>query len=734
MIEPIDNNELSFKLRFKNGEDLTMPIDEPIGWEDVNLTIEQGDMYARTFKIGNEDFKLKFTPIADFYDSPFEKLIEYYNNFGYESIVEMIVSIGGVKWFSCELDFSSAVTNKENFFECSVKVENIGAEIERKSDVKVDLLSNKTLDGKYIEPIELKSVRLRAKEILDVSKHQNNEEGTTEDVYSDLGKEGKANYASNVRFKFFGHQVFSGVKETYNYENGEFTGIGFMRSHIAKENLGVTHSIKDKGKVKIKIKFDYEVHNVDRFTFTLFYIFFVQSDTEDFEEYRENEELRNLFMIRNNNSSGHIEIEKEVEITTFTKIAPAFVVNSNGGGINKNSFVRVSNVSMDVQMVSLFPDTNAQMCRLIDAGKQVLSNYTNGVAKFEHPLFDKLKVFYDLFVTTGFYVRGFLGAKIPLNYKDWLEEIQSFNCDVQINGDNIFIGRQEEFYTDIEMARFPFLADVDSFEISYNEERLFNKFIFAYDKYEDNDKSNTLDAFHTETEWYVPNKRIREEKEVKSPFITDPYKIEYTRREGIDVEPTTAKKEDDDFYLVDVIEKTEEVRRPFFGTRTITYLTNRANEGFSYINNLFSPSTTYNLRLSPKRVILDHWGHFISEINRYTDNLKLENSYFKNNGKLETEASISDFTTSLRVTENGDVTGKMLPNRLIEPLIYTFDLGERVKFNAIQDLFDKIINQRGYITFYDDYSEIQVYPKKIEYEWKYEKLKIVSELRKIIKK
>ncbi|MXV39354.1 hypothetical protein GO491_11815 [Flavobacteriaceae bacterium Ap0902] len=741
MIEPLDINELNFKLHFKSDEDVIMPIDEPIGWEDIDLSIKQGDMYARVLEIGDDEFNLRFAPIPDHYNSPFDKLINYLNTFGYESKVDLIVSIGIDEWFRCELDFSKHTTNKETYFECPVIIKSARAEIERKNDIKVDLLSNLTLDDHLLYPIDVKEVTLKPKEIKDVSRHQLNETNEEEVIYSQLGQEGYQNRTTVWSFRIFGFNKYSTIDTALSYENGAFYNAGFtglIQSGIARDNMGATHEIKEKGALQIRINFDYEIGNVRDFFRVSFGLYVIETDGDSFIV---NENENNLIFDQDNfnntsisrfTESGNIEYNLDLNITRLTKLAPIFTIYTrNNGNIDGSSFIRVSNVRFDAEMIDEYPATTAKMVRLIDAGKHVLSNYTNGEATFEHPKFDSRQTFHNLMTTTGFYIRGFDNEPMPLSYKDWLEQIQALNCDVQINGDNIFIGRQEEFYRDIEMARFEFMPDVDSFNVSFNEERMFNKLTLEFDKYEEGNEQNTLDSFTTETEWYVPNKRLKETKEIKFPFIADAYLIETTRREGIDVEPTTAKQEDNDFYIIDC--------RPIVGEfdENGVYTefdepkyTNRSREGFTEVRGLFSPETTYNLRLSPKRLLLDHWNYFLAEINQFTENLKLENSYFKNNGKLTTFAEMSSLTTSgIELTENGKVFSQHLKDPLISPFIYEFDLGKRVKFNEIKELYDKILNIRGYITFFDKNTEIKIYPKEINYVWKHEKLTITGELK-----
>jgi hypothetical protein len=115
------------------------------------------------------------------------------------------------------------------------------------------------------------------------------------------------------------------------------------------------------------------------------------------------------------------------------------------------------------------------------------------------------------------------------------------------------IGQYVDFYKPVNMGSYPMLPEASA-KFTKNEKYLINKFSFGYDKYEnDRDEEGTIDAIHTDSEWFVPNDNSINEKNVKVNYIRDPYFIESVRRRATE-KKTTSNTSDDDIFIVDGIE------------------------------------------------------------------------------------------------------------------------------------------------------------------------------------
>jgi hypothetical protein len=96
-------------------------------------------------------------------------LLDYYKTYGFESEVEFILKKNGVTFTVGLLDFQMAKTDLLTYFECKVIQENNRAIINRRSDINVDVFSDKDLDLNTITPLTTENILLKAKPVLQVS-------------------------------------------------------------------------------------------------------------------------------------------------------------------------------------------------------------------------------------------------------------------------------------------------------------------------------------------------------------------------------------------------------------------------------------------------------------------------------------------------------------------------------------------------------------------------------------
>ena len=61
-------------------------------------------------------------------------------------------------------------------------------------------------------------------------------------------------------------------------------------------------------------------------------------------------------------------------------------------------------------------------------------------------------------------------------------------------------------------------------------------------------------AIHTSTQWIFSNKKTEGNLVIDVPFVRDPFEIEFTRRNNIQVKDTTSLSNDDKVYIIDVVE------------------------------------------------------------------------------------------------------------------------------------------------------------------------------------
>jgi len=135
-------------------------IDEPVGMAEVDFNIkqEQGRM-ARDFTLNGDIIEFEFSYMRN---HQLKQLLYYFNKFGYEAKVQLEIKIDSLNNYICELDFAQAETDDLEYFKCKGILIADRQVIKRRKSVKVDLFSDKNVDGDYIPPLVAENVLIMA--------------------------------------------------------------------------------------------------------------------------------------------------------------------------------------------------------------------------------------------------------------------------------------------------------------------------------------------------------------------------------------------------------------------------------------------------------------------------------------------------------------------------------------------------------------------------------------------
>lgn len=168
--------------------------------------------------------------------------------------------------------------------------------------------------------------------------------------------------------------------------------------------------------------------------------------------------------------------------------------------------------------------------------------------------------------------------------------------------------------------------------ISYDEEvardLIFNEITYGYEKFLA-EGLNVLDEYNTKHETLQPIRTHKAKIEILSPAISSGYSIEKSRRNQFVDTPTDSVENDEDLFIISVVRDGSDLRA-------------EKNEAFDIVDNVISPSTAYNLRITPKRIELN-WSVWVRNILHYklvTDVLKT--TFVTQNGKLKTKLKQTD--------------------------------------------------------------------------------------------
>jgi hypothetical protein len=153
---------------------------------------------------------------------------------------------------------------------------------------------------------------------------------------------------------------------------------------------------------------------------------------------------------------------------------------------------------------------------------------------------------------------------------------------------------------------------------------LYNEFELGYEKYQDSGY-NTLDEFNTKNEGLTPIQTNKLKLVQKSKLITSGYALEDSRRQQFSKTSTNSYQNDDEAFLI-------AMRR----VDNATYAPEK-NEAFDVVNNVISPGTAYNLRLSPVRMLLN-WAIWLKNAFFFKSSTeKIKITYVAQNATMQTQ-------------------------------------------------------------------------------------------------
>lgn len=516
---------------------------EPINFDASNFIVEQDKKkWGRDIYKGNEEISLYFGNeigeplevervlnngmILRHKNSGLDLLLQINKELGSEAIVYWKLQFG-TEFLLFELDFGTAKTDDLTYIELKV-IQNLEqAKIKRREKIKIDAFSDKDLDGKTITPIATQKLFMKAKPITQIS---------------EWGHTNTINYGGALFLYFspFQQVLKYGIEDTLSFINYNSNSIRNLALLKAKNSLS-------NFKVKVKIKYNVTtINNQAKFELNIGKI---NDDNSGYVPFFS--ENLNVFPL-----ATDLEYEREINIGNLVEPGKYLSVYFNILNLYQ---MDVYECNLKITATSTAISSVIDSVRYIDLIKQ---NYKGiGASPVIAPKFDVGGQFYNNFCFNGKLIRQITNEPFYLELTDTLESLEEFCADSQVNETNNYIGQYTDFYPNIDLGGFLINPDKD-FSIEKNERYLINKFTFGYKKYQkDNNESNTLDAIHTDSEWYVPNNKSQNEKKVTLPFARDHYLAEFLRRKATN--NTSADIDDDTTFIFDVVELAPNSRESF---------------------------------------------------------------------------------------------------------------------------------------------------------------------------
>ena len=732
-------------------------IDEPINYSDVDFVLEQKEnRMGRDESLNGGENRFRFDDYSNHY---IEKLFYYYHKYGFEAdILLVITTINGFEYVS-ELHFVDVDTDEITYLECRTITRSSQQIIKSRRETKVDMFSNVSIDGEFIEPLVPVNMLLQAKPTIQTSRWE--QVTPSQDFILPFSP----NY-----FNLTQALIESGIEDSYvpfmlrSQQRKDFqileaqSNLKNVVLNITKTDIDLVTSSSGQITARIQyIKTDSVVDNSNPTSFVIYsYVGGTTKITQDFTV-----------------SIG--DMQRGEKLYLFMQ------ASTNGGSSVK---INTCNVTLSTQSTSYNSITPS--FRLIDVMRQIVKSISGNEVLSKR--YDYAGQFYDNVLFNGNLMRSETSKPFYVSLADIEDSIWAeHKGDSEINEDgSVFFGIERDFYTDIECGFFDDTQFEDMVK-NTNQKYALNEFKFKYGKYQslkENTEPNSESTIHGESIWTFYNRRAPNKLEANVEWVRDAVLIDAQQRLATKISKDTATQDDDTIFCMDVIDTTEDKYftettnlqhtaegvnlslrsngdvnfvalgiKPFTifvidapnvnaGTYNVlevnpselklngvtvsdvnngikltkyTYqikvstipLTNRTNEGFTAISNLLNPERYSNLRYSVKRNILNYWNSTLATVNLFWKDKPIQNTYYKNNSKCDTTYA------GLNVIE-----GKaFIPdNPILSPYIYKNLTYVNVDYEDYIILRDKIKKDRGFIRGINQNKRVlRVYPTKITY-------------------
>lgn len=350
--------------------------------------------------------------------------------------------------------------------------------------------------------------------------------------------------------------------------------------------------------------------------------------------------------------------------------------------IKETTFIRIT-------QNTIFPPTTSKVIMVYEAAEKMCQFMTNQQDCFRSDFFGRTDTSFIyaedgagslIAITNGSNIRG-VDTEIFTNWVDFFQSFTSLYClgwgfETLEDGTQIIRLEPKPFFYDKGIKLLSFGQVTDLFR-THDTSRYFGKIEYGYPKLENIKQINGIDEFNEVRKQSSPLSKTKGNLDIRSIYRAAGYEIESQRRLQNSNEDSRL---DDEIFIVTVI-------RDGGGFKTET------DELFSQLNNVFSPETIYNARISPGRN-LQNWAKILGG-----NLIKGTKKEFKFAFGSFNYIMTSQITGELLVDENAglDTSSALDENEVIYyPEIYEFE------HELTRDQYQILrANPNGFIEFLD---------------------------------
>ena len=569
----------TFQLRFANNENVTLSIDEPINFATVDFQLSQKEKgYGRDVSFNGGETQFEFVKYRNHY---LDKLLLYNNTYGFESIVELIITCGTVTTIIGELDFATAVTDDWEYFKCKVIQQSSKQIVKRRKAVKVNLLSDKDVDGNYIAPLVPENTLLTSKPIYLVSKWEadRTQDGSTYIWNAHERGKGTSNQYIYVKrpvlLKL--HELENALTNSNYWSRNDSSKTVYLRAATTLKNVVITlPAVFNQWVVRFPFGLDSSIYAT--YEYVIEYPgnrIVLKSNVFNFEgeTYSFNEELTYTI--------PSLNVNDEIKIYEYWDVR--FGLSGDYYEVNLYQTTGIQKIIIEAESTTF--KSVAPSFRLIDVMRQVVKSISG--LDISAPRFDFGGEFYDNRLLNGNSLRAISTKPFYVSLEDLEQSLIELNVDWEIDANGkIFFGTEDDFYT--ESIAYTFTNNqFSSFNKSFNPRFSINEFNYGYKNFQslkENEEVNSADVIHGESKWVLGNKMVENKKDISIEWIRDAFLIETNRRKALseNVSENTASQDDDKLFALDTYKTQSEVT--ISGQYTLAHEYNPTNGLLSLIN------------------------------------------------------------------------------------------------------------------------------------------------------
>lgn len=511
---------------------------EWVGFDGYKNTVEQGKgRLGRDVTFGAEDGTLQFhqffggAPVtsytlpngetADLLSMGLPYILAELNAKGFEAVIKPRLQRNGVDFIIGQLETTLMKTDMVTYVECKVIQEGKRAELKRQSETKINLNSDKDINGNTITPIAYENIL-----ILPLPT-----EAKSEWKYG-LVSPKSFTLNSGEHANFSNQQVSYGIRSTLSYIQGKGSADDFPYIEAADElrNIVINFSNVDIA-VEAPSAGDLELKAI---VYTPDESYILQFDIVPDADYI----IDTIFEGESFNSTYSLSIP-----LVFRGQRIGIYVKAVGGN------AEVVWTAMDIEITATttaYPSV-ASGVRYVSIFDQL--NVASGVdLPITAPRWREDGEFWGRLAIPALGMRGFTDKPFWCNWKDETDDLSEVNGDYQVCPEEIFIGLESDFYPDIKIGEYTQVPD-RKIELGFNPKATVKTVKFAFENY----AKDNLNSVHTVREYKTPNKIADNVLDIKVRHIVCPYRGEAIRRENIIFDQNAALPDDDNYYLLDTV-------------------------------------------------------------------------------------------------------------------------------------------------------------------------------------